>query len=83
MPQNNNKICMSTKDITKDVYIDKPDSGCNCWVSQGIRNYPTRKLNTAMIVDEREIDMFLQFLGTLYMQCKIWLFSKTVFVHIY
>jgi hypothetical protein len=67
MPENKNKICMSPKDITKDVYNDKPDSGCSCWASQGTWNYPSRKHIDMMIVEEREIDLFLQFLGTLYM----------------
>jgi hypothetical protein len=67
MPKRKNTIHMSPKDITKDVYSYLPDTESNCWASQGMWNFRSKKHVNKVIVEEREIDMFLQFLGMLYM----------------
>jgi hypothetical protein len=55
---------MSPENITKDIFNDQPDGGCNCKASQRIWNLPSKKHVDAITVEEGEIDMFLQFLGT-------------------
>jgi hypothetical protein len=71
MPKIKSKIHMSPRDITKDIYYYKTDSRCNCCAPQRIWNYSTREYIDTIIVEEREIDTFLQLLGTLNMQCKL------------
>jgi hypothetical protein len=65
MPKRNNTICMSLKDATKDVCNYRPQTGCNCWASQGMWNFSPRKPVAKMMVEDGEMDMFLQLLGTL------------------
>jgi hypothetical protein len=65
MPENK-KMRMSPKDTRKDVYNEKPYRGCSCSATCGIWNYPSRIHIDAMIVEESEIDTFLQFLGIVY-----------------
>jgi hypothetical protein len=48
-----------------DGYL--PQSVCNCWASQGMWNFPAKKPVTQVMVEEEEMDIFLQFLGALHM----------------
>jgi hypothetical protein len=61
------KESMSLKNATKNVYSYLPQTGCNCWTLQGMWNFPPRKPVAKMMVEEGEIDKFLQFLGTLHL----------------
>lgn len=67
MPKRKNTTCMSLKDTTKDVAGYLPQTDCNCWASQGIWNFPSKKAVAKIMVEEGEMDIFLRFLGTLHM----------------
>jgi hypothetical protein len=56
--------CMSPKDIANDVYVSK--NGCNGWTSQRLFNFPSKKSVSSVIVQEGDMDTFLQLLGTLH-----------------
>jgi len=55
---------MSPKHNTNDVNVSNNEY--NDWPSQGMCNFPSKKLANSATILEGEIDMFLQLLGTLH-----------------